>query len=96
MKSKTPVVGITLILVGLFWFLSSLGYIDQLNIKKYIDSLFELWPLFLIIMGTFIVTRRKVVRTIIVMVSIAVWILYVVGGPNILENLHSLITNGHI
>lgn len=96
MKNRSSLLGIVLILIGGLWLLTNLGYL-QFNygdVMLYVNKALEIWPLILVIVGTYLVTKKKSTRILVVLVCVAIWIMYVTMGPELLSNLQELIING--
>ncbi|MGO1528920.1 MAG: LiaI-LiaF-like domain-containing protein [Senegalia sp. (in: firmicutes)] len=70
MKKRNVIFGIVLIALGLIWLLSNM---DILNFDLFIliDSLFDLWPLILIVIGINIIFKNKILNT-------ALWIIFII------------------
>lgn len=93
---RANVLGLVLIILGALLFLNNQGYINlnYYNLKPYLDRIIELWPLFLIIIGTFLVTKNRAKRILAIIISILIVFLYINYGPNFLFELKNAIKYG--
>lgn len=92
MKNRKIIVGLLLLIIGVFWFLSDLGYVAPTQLKLVISRIIEMWPLALIIIGTYMVTEKRRNRTLVVIIVVSIWLLYVLDQSSVLVNLHRMIT----
>jgi len=70
MKRRNVIFGIILIALGLIWLLSNMDIIN-FDLFILIDSLFELWPLILIVIGINIIFENKILNT-------ALWLIFII------------------
>lgn len=70
MKRRNVIFGIVLIALGLIWLLSNMDIIN-FDLFILIDSLFDLWPLILIVIGINIIFKNKILNT-------ALWIIFII------------------
>ena len=76
MKGSSIALGILFILLGGFWLLSNLGFIN-LSVWSIIEGLFDLWPMIFIVLGVNIIFKgKKYVQVISWIIFFAIVITY--------------------
>ncbi len=80
--------GIFFVFLGVFFLLSNFNIIN-FSISA---AIFDLWPLFFVMLGIHLISRKKLVKTISWIVFFAIIILYAInyGGGNIDLNLFNI------
>ncbi len=91
-NNKKVITGFLLLIIGVVWFLSDLGYMAPINLRIYLRAIADMWPLILIIIGTYMVTEKRRNRNLVVIIVISVWLLYVLNYTNVLDNIRNMIT----
>lgn len=81
MKKSNLIIGITLIFIGILWFLDSLNvfYFSFRDLFDYLKHLFKVWPLFVIYLGIKLITDNKIVAWIYTAISITFVVFYSLG-----------------
>ena len=95
-KNRNNLLGLILVLIGAIWLISNMSYIDLdfQSLIIYLDNLVEIWPLILIVIGSFLITRKKSKRILVIILAILVLISYTAFGPDIIQGIQNLIING--
>ncbi len=95
-NKKINVVGLLLIIVGALWLPSNLGYLnlDYKTIEPYLENMVEIWPIVMIVIGTFLITENRSKRWLSIIICLILLIVYTAFGADFLVDIKDAIVGG--